>query len=156
MLGVLTQEIENFHRPARLTIISVVLGVLSLAGFGNAILWPISVQTHLGSDLSSTPTLQSVLAGISDRLPLMVLTNIASGITALLTALGAWHCKKWTPSAFLAWSVTVVIGAALFPTPQATVVSPLVSKILPVLILGIMVLAAYSFIKRAISTAYAK
>ncbi|MFA6173082.1 MAG: hypothetical protein WC334_00285 [Kiritimatiellales bacterium] len=77
-------------RPITLTIISLLLGWLALAGFANAAIGLMGYRI----------------------LPLIY------GLTALTTAIALWKMKPWGFTAFIAWSVIAILTAGIMQKGQ--------------------------------------
>tara|TARA_B100001559_G_C16480806_1_gene613651 strand:- start:1632 stop:2006 length:375 start_codon:yes stop_codon:yes gene_type:complete len=83
------------NRPKRITILSLLLGWLSFAGFANCL-----VMISKGTD---NGLLMGVLAGLY-------------GTAALVSSIGLWRLNKWAAKAFLVWSALVVVMAFVMQT----------------------------------------
>ena len=87
-------------RPLGATVLSILLIVLGLAGFGNA--YVMVTESEYGAP---------VFAGVA----------ILYGITALASAIGLWRRKRWAYPAFLLWAAVVLLGAVAFQVLSAEV-----------------------------------
>ena len=91
------------RRPIGATVLSLILGWLALAGFGNAVAW--RVAPH-GFDQPLTPRIATLVEALQS--PILPVLALAYGTTALAAAIGIWRMRPWAPSAFLSWSVAVI------------------------------------------------
>ena len=79
---------EYIKRPKGITFLSLFLGWLSLAGFGNAYM------------MMATDTYGSPILGVG---------AFVYGVLALIVCVGLWKMRPWSYRVFLLW--TVVVGA---------------------------------------------
>jgi uncharacterized membrane protein (DUF2068 family) len=90
-------------RPLGITVLSVLLGWLAIAGFGNAIAWNLpSVRAML----SQLPT------AVSNAMPdglLFATLALAYGATATASCVGLWRMRPWAPQAYLAWCIVLLV-----------------------------------------------
>lgn len=94
---------NRVQRPAGAMVLALLLGWLSIGGFGNAVIWR-SVSGAF--DQSLPPQLAAFIAALQS--PLWTILSLAYGVTALAAAIGIWQLRSWMSSAFLAWSVVVI------------------------------------------------
>jgi hypothetical protein len=94
------------RRPVGATILSLLLGWLAVAGFGNALVWRVA---PLAFDEPLPPRLAVVVGALQS--PVLTVLAFTYGCTALAAASGLWRMRPWMASAFLAW---VAVVAALF------------------------------------------
>ena len=125
--------------------VSLLLGWLALAGFGNAIVWnaaPLAFNEPLPARLSSfVETLQS---------PILTVIALAYGGTALASSIGIWKLRPWMHRAVLLWSMVVVVLFLwmLATIPQELLMGGLAAASLFLLfVLGLLV-ALYRYVVR--------
>jgi hypothetical protein len=85
-------------RPGPVTAISIVLAFLSIAGFGNAVVWN---QPEVAAAASQLGLNVGGLAQTS--------LSIVYALAALTSAVGLWRLASWARSAFIVWCLSVVL-----------------------------------------------
>lgn len=122
------------RRPLGATALSVLLGCLAIAGFGNAIVWS---GTPAAFDEPLPHWLAEVVAPL--QLPILMTLAFAFGCTALVTAIGLWCMRSWMASAYLAW---VTVSSTLFAWMLTILVlEPQAGRLLPGGLIGLAVIA---------------
>jgi hypothetical protein len=81
------------QRPFGASILAILLGVLGIAGFGNA--YVMSTESGYGATVLTTVAL-------------------AYGVAALASAVGLWQRQRWAYAAFLLWGAVILVGAIVW------------------------------------------
>jgi hypothetical protein len=92
------------RRPIGGTIFALILGWLSVGGFGNALVWR---SARASFQVPESSPLGRFLEAASS--PFFSLLALAYGATALVACIGIWRMRSWMTNAFLAWGVVVII-----------------------------------------------
>jgi uncharacterized membrane protein (DUF2068 family) len=91
-------------RPLGITVLSIALGWLALAGIGNAIVWnTVTVQSML-AQIPSGNRVSSVVGG-----PLFTVVAVSYALCAAAACIGLWRMRPWASKAYAAWSVTALL-----------------------------------------------
>ncbi|MEO3427769.1 hypothetical protein AAFN88_02855 [Pelagibius sp. CAU 1746] len=130
-------ERPHRKRPLGATLLSLLMGWLTLSAIGNAMVFP---AAGIG-----WPAYFTVLA-------------VAYAVTAGATAVGLWRMRPWTLTAFRAWGVVLlvlmIVFSFFFQVPQLLKADPVGQGILLVATTGTMVLVywlMHRYIKRYIA-----
>jgi hypothetical protein len=116
----------NVKRPLGITILTLMLGWLSLAGIGLALLAP-------------------TLARLNVPWGWYRAAALAYAVTALIAAAGLWRLAPWSYSAFIVWA-GVAIGAGTLPAltlPTADMPWWTVTLGIPFFVAGLAAVARY-------------
>ena len=121
----------NTKRTSGITVLSLILGWLSLAGFAN--FYMITTNSNFG-----TPTL-----GVA---------AIAYGCVALATSIGLWKMKNWAYKAFLIWCAIVITFSFIFQFSIGDI--PLLQFALYLLLIGSILFAVARYVQRALHVSH--
>src|SRR2546426_11512614 len=88
------------QRPLGVTVLSVGLGLLSVAGLGNSVVWNMSA-----------PHLAASQRRLSVGGPLFTTRTFMYGISALAACVGLWRMARWARPAYLTWCCCFVAHA---------------------------------------------
>src|SRR2546426_4100267 len=88
------------QRPLGVTVLSVGLGLLSVAGLGNSVVWNMSA-----------PHLAASQRGLSVGGPLFTTRTFMYGVSALAACVGLWRMARWARPAYLTWCCCFVAHA---------------------------------------------
>ena len=94
---------SHTRRPLGITLLSVVLAWLAIAGFGNALVW----------NSSSVQTTQHQV-GLNIGGWAFTVLALIYGLSALVTSVGLWRMARWAGRAYLSWSCTAGVLGAYF------------------------------------------
>ena len=94
------------QRPLGITILSLILGWLAVAGFGNAIVWNLQIVRDLARQIPNSGTASRMPLGG----PMLTIVLLAYGATAAASCIGLWRMKAWAHRAYLAWCAVVLVS----------------------------------------------
>jgi hypothetical protein len=93
-------------RPTGITVISVLLAWLAVAGIANAVVWNLSVVQELLARLPSSERLPDIGG------PFFSLLCLAYGLAAGSASVALWHMHRISAGAYAAWCLTVMLSGA--------------------------------------------
>jgi hypothetical protein len=91
-------------RPVGITILSVLLAWLAVAGFGNAVVWNLPAVQHLLAQLPQAVQPPSL------RGPAFSAVCLAYGTTAAVASIALWRMHHAAPKAYAAWCLIVLLS----------------------------------------------
>ncbi len=100
------------QRPLGITVLSVLLGWLAIAGLGNAIVWHLPSVKALAGRLSATAAL------LLPSGALFTFLAVAYGVTAAASSIGLWRMKTWAPLAYLSWCASL-LALGIYISPRS-------------------------------------
>ena len=95
-------------RPLGITVLSIVLGGLAVAGIGNAIVWNLGAVQSL---LAHIPTARPILPTL--RGPYFTVVALGYALSAGAASIGLWRMHPWARNAYAAWCATVLLLGVL-------------------------------------------
>ena len=118
-------------RTSGITVLSLILGWLSLAGFGN-------YYVMLSNPNYGTPAISYVA--------------LAYGCMALLTCIGLWKMKQWAYKSFLLWCAIVIIFGFIYQYSIGGI--PLWQFALFLLLIGTIMFTVARYVQRALCVSH--
>ena len=96
----------SVKRPIGITVLSVVLAWLAVAGIANAVIWNSSVVQDLLARLPSSERVPKIGG------PVFSLLCLAFGIAAGIASVALWRMHRISARAYAAWCLTVLLAGA--------------------------------------------
>jgi hypothetical protein len=95
------------RRPFGITIFSIALGWLAVAGIANSFVWSLGA---VRSAFDQLPSARLYLAMYNS--PLLPVLCLAYGVSAATASIGLWRMRPWAHYAYAAWCVSLFVFGA--------------------------------------------
>lgn len=130
------------RRPTGITVTGLLLGWLSIAGFGNALVIPNTLDLAIAPELLRAPS--TVVAAS------LAVAAALYGLTALAAAIGLWRMRSWGPRMFLVWGIVVCgLGALFLIFVRLPTGTPFVAGAAFMAFMALVLLVWWAYITRA-------
>ena len=93
-------------RPRGITVFSILLGWLAIAGIGNAVVWNVGAVQELWSQMPSSRQLAPPGGA------LFTLLLLAYAVSAAASSIALWKMRPWAARAYGAWCLVVLASSA--------------------------------------------